>query len=85
MMDYGMRYAGSLRAAISVVARVFRLGDRVGAVKPGLVADLIAVKGDPSREIAAVRWVTLVDEGGACSTASRRDVDSVRPGIETVE
>jgi imidazolonepropionase-like amidohydrolase len=64
MVDYGMRPADALRSATSVNARLFHLDDRVGAVKPGLLADLIAVDGDPATDIAALRKVVLVMKGG---------------------
>src|SRR5437868_7343568 len=65
MAAWGMRPADVLIAATSGNARIFHIADRVGAVRPGLLADLVAVEGDPSREIAAVRRVRLVMKGGA--------------------
>ena len=49
MVAYGMRPADVMVAATSGNARLFRLADRVGAVRPGLLADLVAVEGDPTR------------------------------------
>jgi imidazolonepropionase-like amidohydrolase len=64
MVDYGMKRAEVLRSATSVNAKVLHLEAKLGAVKAGLVADLIAVEGDPTREIAAVRKVKMVMKGG---------------------
>jgi imidazolonepropionase-like amidohydrolase len=64
MADYGMRPGAVLIAATSVNARLLGLGDRIGAVRPGLIADLIAVDGDPTSDISAVRRVRLVVQGG---------------------
>jgi imidazolonepropionase-like amidohydrolase len=64
MVAYGMRPADVLIAATSGNARFFRVGDRLGAVKAGLLADLVAVEGDPAGDIRAVRKVRLVMKGG---------------------
>ncbi|HYI43494.1 MAG TPA: amidohydrolase family protein [Sphingomicrobium sp.] len=63
MAAYGMRPVDVLVAATSGNARIFRLDDR-GAIRPGLLADLVAVAGDPTRDVAAVRSVRLVLKGG---------------------
>jgi imidazolonepropionase-like amidohydrolase len=64
MTGYGMRAADALRSATSVAARVLHLDNRVGMVKEGLLADLIAVDGDPTRDIGALRRVQFVMQGG---------------------
>jgi imidazolonepropionase-like amidohydrolase len=63
MVRNGMRPDHVLIAATSGNARIFRLTDR-GAIRPGLLADLVAVEGDPTRDISAVRKVRLVIKGG---------------------
>jgi imidazolonepropionase-like amidohydrolase len=63
MAAYGMPAAAVLIAATSGNARYFKLADR-GSVRPGLLADLIAVEGDPTASLTAVRAVRLVMKGG---------------------
>ncbi|HEX8393336.1 MAG TPA: amidohydrolase family protein [Longimicrobium sp.] len=64
MVEYGMRPLDALRSATSVNARVFNLRDR-GEIRPGLLADLVAVTGDPTRTISATRAVRMVMLNGA--------------------
>ena len=65
MVDYGMPPLQVLRAATSTNARLLHMSDQIGAVRAGFLADLVAVRGDPTREIHAVRNVRFVMKGGA--------------------
>ncbi len=64
LVEYGMTPAQALRAATAVDAMVLHLDNRLGSIKPGLLADLVAVEGDPTGDIKTLYKVRLVMKGG---------------------
>ena len=64
LVNYGMKPVEALRSATSSAAKILRLDDRLGSIKSALLADLIAVEGDPTRDIKSLRSVKLVMKGG---------------------
>jgi len=64
MVKYGMPPLAVLQADLLNGAKLLRWQDRVGALKPGYWADIIAVPGNPLSDISAVEHVTFVMKGG---------------------
>ena len=64
LVNYGMTPVQVLKLATSGTARVLGMETRIGTVRPGLWADLIAVEGDPLQNISDVRKVRFVMKGG---------------------
>lgn len=60
----GMSAPQALRSATTVNAKILGLDDRLGALREGFLADLVALGGDPTRTIASVRDVRFVMQGG---------------------
>lgn len=65
MADYGMSAIDVLKSATSAAARMLHMENRIGRVREGLAADLIAVEGDPVRDISSLRRVRMVMKDGA--------------------
>ena len=64
MVEYGMQPMNVLRSATSVNADVFKINKTVGRISPGLFADILVVKGNPSINIHDIRNVALVMKDG---------------------
>jgi imidazolonepropionase-like amidohydrolase len=64
MVELGMRPIDALRAATSVNAELFGIADQLGTLAPGKLADIIAVPGDPLRNIRETEKVFFVMKEG---------------------
>jgi imidazolonepropionase-like amidohydrolase len=64
MVQYGMTPMQAIQSATTSAADLLGWKDRVGAIAPGLYADLIAVPGDPLRDIRQMEHVNFVMKGG---------------------
>ena len=64
MVQFGLPPLDALRAATSVDARILHMQDRIGRVAPGLLADLVAVDGNPANDIGSLHSVRLVMKDG---------------------
>lgn len=64
MVDYGMKPVDVLRSATSINAKAFGYGETIGSLKKGMLADIIAVKGDPTIDIKRLKEVVFVMKDG---------------------
>lgn len=65
MVAWGMPAADVLKAATSGNAATLGMADRIGVLAPGMLADVVAVRGDPLRDPRVLEAVSLVMKGGA--------------------
>lgn len=64
MVEAGIPLTDVIHMATGAAARISRVDDRVGTLEPGKLADLIAVDGDPGRDITQLHDIGLVMKGG---------------------
>ena len=64
LVSAGLTPLQALRAATVDAAELLGWADRVGAIEPGLFADLVAVSGDPLADVRALEAPILVIRGG---------------------
>ena len=64
LVQYGVSPMRAMVAATSANADMLNMKDRIGSIGPGLLADLVAVAGDPTQNVAALRSVRLVMKNG---------------------
>ena len=64
MVDYGMKPLAAIQAGTVNAAKLLGWQGKIGALKPGYWADIVAVDGDPVADITALQRVTFVMKGG---------------------
>jgi len=64
MVEYGMPVIDVLRSATSVNAKQFGLSSKIGKLEKGLIADIIAVDGNPLEQIKDIRNIVMVMKDG---------------------
>ncbi|MEO7501021.1 MAG: amidohydrolase family protein [Gemmatimonadaceae bacterium] len=64
MVRYGMTPMGAIKSATSVAARLLGQESQFGSIEAGMLADIVAVRGDPLTDITELERVTFVMKGG---------------------
>jgi len=80
--DCGVDPMAAMVSANSLGAEALGMGDQIGRIAPGLQADIIALDGDPLKDISAVRRVVFVMKGGVVYKSSARAAIPVYAGVQ---
>ncbi len=80
--DGGMEPMAALISANSLGAEAMGMADEIGSITPGLQADIIALDGDPLKDITAVRRVVFVMKGGLVYKNTARSSIGVYGSVE---
>src|SRR6184192_2993719 len=80
--DGGVDPMTAMVSANSLAAEAIRMADQIGSIAPGLQADIIALDGDPLKDITAVRRVVFVMKGGVVYKNVARGAIPVYAGVE---
>jgi imidazolonepropionase-like amidohydrolase len=80
--DGGVEPMAAMVSANSLGAEALGMGDRIGTIAPGLQADVIALDGDPLKDITAVRRVVFVMKGGVVYKNVSRGAIPVYAGVQ---
>jgi imidazolonepropionase-like amidohydrolase len=74
--DVGVDPMSAMVSANSLGAEALGMADQIGTIAPGMQADIIALEGDPLKDITVVRRVVFVMKGGIVYKNAPRSVDS---------
>jgi len=80
--DVGVDPMAAMVSANSLGAEALGMADQIGSIAPGLQADIIALDGDPLRDITAVRRVVFVMKSGIVYKNTARGATSVGAGVQ---
>ena len=79
--DCGVEPMAAMVSANSLGAEALGMGSQIGAIAPGMQADMIALDGDPLKDITAVRRVVFVMKGGLVYKNVSRGTIPVYAGV----
>jgi imidazolonepropionase-like amidohydrolase len=80
--DCGVEPMAAMVSANSLGAEALGMADQIGSIAPGLQADIIALDGDPLKDITAVRRVVFVMKGGIVYKYAARDAIPAYAGVQ---